>query len=214
MAIYLPNGATISVATTYGTAATVSALTNATEGVATLSASHGVIVGDILEVTSGWSKLSGRIVRAKTVATNDVTLEGVNTSSTDNYPSGSGIGTVREITAWTQISQILEAELSGGEQQFRSYSFLEDDTERQIPTAKGAQQLKLKLGDDSALSWYAALVAADEARTPRAIRVNYPNGAVIYYNGYVSFNNSPTTAKNEIAACECTFSLISKPTRY
>jgi hypothetical protein len=77
----LSTGAILSIAKTYGTSSNMTAITNAAEAVATLAAGHGVVVGDFLEVTSGWDLLNGRIVRAKTVATNDITFETINTTS-------------------------------------------------------------------------------------------------------------------------------------
>ncbi len=62
MSVQLPNGSIVSIASTYGTLKTMSAISNAAEAVATLEASHDVVENDILEITSGWSKLSGRIL--------------------------------------------------------------------------------------------------------------------------------------------------------
>ena len=214
MAVNLPNGSTISIASSYGVVKSMSALTNANPGVATLEASHDVIVNDILEVTSGWSKLTGRIARASAVATNDIDLEGLDTTDTSKYPAGSGIGSVREIAGWTQISQVVEFASQGGDQQFATYSFLEDDTERQVPTIKSAQSFTLSLGDDQTLAWYAILAAADEDRLPRAISIQLPSGAIIYYNAYVTLNQTPSLTKNEIMALSATFSFVANPTRY
>ena len=75
MSVTIATGTTFAYASTYGSSANMTAITNASEAVATLGAGHGVVVGDYLEVTSGWDRLTGRIVRAKTVATNDVTFE-------------------------------------------------------------------------------------------------------------------------------------------
>jgi len=214
MSVQLPNGATIAIASAYGSSKTMSAISNATEAVATLEASHGVIENDILEVTSGWSRLNGRIVRADSVSTNDVTFEDINTASTTRFPAGSGTGTVREITTFTQISQVLEVATSGGEQQFTNFSFLEDDTERQIPTQRSPQAMTLTIGDDVSLAHYAVLVAADEDRLPRAIKVTLPSGSVLYYNCYVTLNKTPTLTKNEVMGLQVTLSMVAEPTRY
>ena len=82
MAITLATGTALSIASTYGASVNMTALTNAAEAVATLAVGHGCVVGDFLEVTSGWDLLNNRIVRVKTVATNDITFEGINTVST------------------------------------------------------------------------------------------------------------------------------------
>lgn len=214
MAISLPNGATVSIAATYGTVKAITAITNATQAVATLEATHAIVVNDVMEVTSGWSRLNGRIVRASALATNDVTLEKINTTSTTRFPLGSGTGSVREILTWQQIIQVLETSSAGGDQQFATYSFLEDSTDRQLPTNKSAQSLTLQIGDDATLPHYAVLDAADDDRLPRAIRIQLPNGGILFYNCIVSLNKTPTLTKNQVMSLAVTLSLQADPTRY
>jgi hypothetical protein len=214
MSVALPNGATIAIAASYGTTKQMTALTNATEGVATLEASHGIIVGDVFELTSGWSRLTDRIVRAKTVSTDDVTLEGVNTSDTTLYPAGTGTGSIREVLTWQQIQQVLDANTAGGEQQFTNYSFLEDAFERQIPTNRSPQSITLQIADDTTLPHYNVLATADDDRKKRAIRIVLPGGSVLYYNAYVSMNRTPSLTKNQVMALTVNLSLLSQPTRY
>ena len=103
MSVSLPNGVLLALATAYAAPQTISAISNASPGVATCTA-HGYANGDILEITSGWSRLNNKLVRAASVAANTFQLEGIDTSSTSLYPAGSGIGTVRKVTTFTQIS--------------------------------------------------------------------------------------------------------------
>ena len=193
MAITLAVGTTVSIASTYGTAKTMSAITNATEAVATLEASHGVIVGDLVELTSGWQRGTNRIIRAKTVATNDVTLEGFNTSSTTNYPAGSGTGSVREITAWTQVTQLTrEINFSGGAQQFADITTLDDVIDQQIPTRRSPITISLPVFFDGSLSYVSVVRTAAETATLTAVRFSFPNGAKLYGNAYWSYQEVPT----------------------
>jgi hypothetical protein len=192
----------------------MSALTNANPGVATLEATHGVVTGDFLEVTSGWSRLTEKIVRAGTVATNDVQLEGINTTSTSIYPAGSGTGSVREITGWTQLSQVLSSSSSGGEQNFLEYQLLEADAQKRIPTFKSAAGLTLSIADDPTLAGYILASEANDDRLARAVRITLPSGAIILYNAYVSLNKTPSLTVNEIMAVEVTLSLLNEPVRY
>lgn len=214
MAISLPNGALVAIASGYGAAKTMSALTNASPAVATLEASHGVIVGDFLEVTSGWSRLTDKIVRASAVSTNDVSLEGINTLLTSIYPAAGGTGTVREITGWTQLSQILSSSSNGGEQQFLEYQLLEGDAQKRIPTVKSAAGLSFSVADDPTLAGYILASAANDDRLPRAVRITLPSGAVLVYNAYISLNKTPSLSVNEIMAVEVTLSLLAEPVRY
>lgn len=214
MSISLPNGALVAIASGYGAAKTMSALSNANPGVATLEASHGVIVNDVIEVTSGWSRLTDKVVRVSAVSTNDVSLEGQDTSLTSIYPASGGTGTVREITGWTQLSQILTSSSSGGEQQFLEYQFLESDAQKRIPTFKSAAGLSFSVADDPTLAGYILASAANDDRLKRAVRITLPSGAVIYYNAYISLNKTPSLTVNEIMAVEVTLSLLAEPVRY
>lgn len=199
MAITLAVGTTVSIASTYGTAKTMSAITNATEAVATLEASHGVIVGDLVELTSGWQRGTNRIIRAKTVATNDVTLEGFNTSSTANYPSGSGTGSVREITAWTQVTQLTrEINFSGGAQQFADITTLDDVIDQQIPTRRSPITVSLPVFFDGSLAYVSVVRSAAETATLTAVRFSFPNGSKLYGNAYWSYQEVPTISDDTL----------------
>lgn len=214
MAISLPNGAIVAIASGYGASKTMSALTNANPGVATLEASHGVSTGDFIEVTSGWSRLTEKVVRAGVVATNDVPLEGIDTSLTSIYPTGGGTGSVREITGWTQLSQVLSSSSSGGEQQFLEYQLLEADAQKRIPTFKSAAGLTFSIADDPTLAGYILASTANDDRLARAVKITLPSGAIILYNAYISLNKTPSLTVNEIMAVEVTLSLLNEPVRY
>lgn len=213
MAVQLPNGVTLALATTYGSALTVSSATNANPTVLS-STAHGLANGDFVEVTSGWSRANSRIFRVSGVAANTFSLEGFDTTSTTNFPSGSGVGSVRKITAFTQISQVLETTSSGGEAQFTTYSFLEDDYDRQLPTTTSAQSLSLSIADDQSLAGFIALRNASNTRAATGMRASLPNGSVILYNGIVSMDETPSFTKNQVMAVKASFSLQGKPVRY
>lgn len=108
--IQMPNGATLEIASTYGVAIPFTALTNANPAIAT-AAAHGLAEGDIIAVSSGWTRLDGRGVRVGVIASGTYALASVNTTNAQQYPAGSGIGSVREVTAFTEISQVTEMSL-------------------------------------------------------------------------------------------------------
>jgi hypothetical protein len=213
MAIRLPDGATVFLATAYSAAKTVSALTNGSPAVAT-STAHGMANGVYYELKSGWQKISERIYKVANTAANAFDVSGMDTTDATRFPTGGGAGSVREITAWTQIPQILDFSTSGGDQQFWTGSFLEDDFERQLPTVTSAQSISIGIGDDPSLAGYQALKIAGEKRDIRALRVNLPDGSVILYNGYCSFNETPTLSKGQVMQVTATFSLQGRPVRY
>ncbi|MCO5412850.1 phage tail protein [Ralstonia mojiangensis] len=214
MAVRLPNGTTFAIASAYGVAKPFSAITNAKPPHVT-SVGHGLADGAIVEILSGWSSLDGRVARIDTSAADDFTLEGFDTTNVSKYPAGTGIGSVRAVQAWQQISQVLSSAASGGEQQFYNYSFLEDTgDEKQIPTIRSARSFALTIADDPSLPHYAVLEAADDDREPRSILMTLPGGSKLYARAYVSFSKVPTTTKNEAMTIAVTLSLTGEVTRY
>lgn len=212
-AVSLPNGAIVHIAGSYAAWKTMSVLTNDDPAVATLEAAHGVVEGDIIEVDSGWSRLGDKVVRAGAVSTNDVELEGIDTTLTSIYAAGSGIGRVREISTWTQLDQILNSNSTGGEQQFLEYQFLESDGQRRIPTTKSAFGFTLSVADDETKAGQILCQAANDDRLQRAVRITLASGRKIFYNAYISIG-LPSLTVNEIMAREVTFSLLNEPVRY
>lgn len=164
--------------------------------------------------TSGWSNLDGRVFRIADETTNDFELEDLDTTSTTLFPAGSGAGTFTPITAFAQISQILEFTTTGGDQQFTNFSYLEQNFETQIPTITSAQSISIGIADDPSLAGYIALKAASDARAIRALRLALPDGSIIFYNGYVSFNETPSLNKGQVMQVRATFSLLGRPVRY
>ena len=214
MAITLSTGTTVSIAKTYGTASAISAITNASEAVATLAAGHGVTAGDYVEVSSGWTKLDKRVVRVKTVAVNDVTFESVNTTSTSDFPAGSGVGSVRKISAWTQITQVKDLSTSGGDQQYTDVTTLVDRVQRQIPTTSTAMSMTLGVFDDPTLSWYGDVNTASDSSNPFGLLMVFPNGSRLAANAYWSLNKVPAVAKNEALSTRIALTYAAEPVRY
>jgi len=214
MAITLAVGTVAAIASTYGASVAMSALTNASEAVATLAGGHGVVVGDYLEVTSGWDRLNARIVRAKTVATNDITFESINTTSTTNYPAGTGTGSIRRITAWTNLSQLTaQISVSGGDINFSDITTLVDAIQKQIPTTRNPVSVSMPFFDDPSLGWYATVSAANDAAAATGFRLSFPNGSKLVSNAYWSLQTVPTIEDNTLRA-KVDVAFAAAPVRY
>lgn len=213
MAVSLPNGSLVAIGSAVGTATAFTAITNANPAVATATA-HGLSNGDVVIITSGWSRINGKVFRVANVAANTFELEGLNTVSTTIYPAGSGTGTWQKVTTFTQVTQILSSSSTGGEQRFLTYQFLEADNEVEIPTVKSGGGVNFEVGDDPSLAGYTALETANDDRVARAIRVSLANGAKLYYYGYVSINKTPSLTVNELMRVQVTVRFINEPVRY
>ena len=213
MGFRLTNGATLEIASTYGTPIPITALSNANPAVAT-AAAHGLADGDIIAIASGWTRLNDRAARVADSLTGSFALENINTTNVQPYPAGSGIGSVREVTGFIEIPQITDLNSSGGDQQFLTFGFLADDDDRQIPTTKNPISMAVTVADDPELPYVAVVEAADEDKQTRVLRLNLPGGSSIVYNCYVSITSTPTLGRNNLMTRVITLSLAGRQTRY
>ncbi|MBZ0106144.1 MAG: phage tail protein [Sulfuricella denitrificans] len=217
MSITLSTGSTIAIAGTYGASKTFSSASNAAESVLSFAADPGLAGGDVVEVSSGWGRLDKRVVRIKSVSGAGpylATLEGVDTSDTNHYPSGAGVGTIREIATWVDIPQIKDIGSGGGDQQYANITAMSDDTERKIPTIRSAVTMDLTVYDDPTLSYYSTVVAASDSSAVTALKIATKNGAYLYANAYWSIQKVPNMSTNEALTSKISMSYAADPIRY
>jgi hypothetical protein len=213
MAFRLPNGSTFDFASDYSEDVTVTAISNANPAIASATA-HGFVQGDIVVLTSGWVKLTGRAFKVGVVTADTFVLTGVNTLSTQSYPAGTSAGTAKSVDTWVNIPQITEVASSGGEQQFYQFGFLEEDEDRQIPTTKSPSTLTLTVADDPSQPYVPVVEAADELKEERVQRLNLVNGDIILYNSIASITNTPSLTRNQIMVRTITLAQQGRVTRY
>jgi hypothetical protein len=56
--------------------------------------------------------------------------------------------------------------------------------------------------------------AVAQTRALTGLRASLPNGSVLFYNGYVNLDETPSMTKNQVMGCRGGFSLQSRPVRY
>ena len=212
MASSLPNGAALALATAYAASLNVTAASNASSAVLTVT--NTLSIGDFVEYVSGWSRANNRIFRLSAVSGTTVTLEGLDTSSTTLFPVGGGTGTIRKINTWTSITQVVDTVLSGGDLQTTTFQYLENDFEQELSTVVAASSIDLTLGDDPSLAGYVALKNASDTRGTAAFRIVLPTGSILLYNTKPFLNETPTTTKNELMTVAAKLNLLGKVTRY
>lgn len=212
MAFRLPNGATFDFGATFSAPAVVTAISNAKPAVVT--ATNTFAVGDIVVLNTGWVKATGRPFRVAVATATSVTLEDLDTTNVVKYPAGGGAGTIKKVATWVNIPQITALTSSGGEQQFFTFGFLEEEDDRQIPTTKSPAVLTIVVADDPLLPYVPVVELADETNDEMVQRLNMPNGDQIFYNSIASITNTPTTTRNNLMERTITLALQGIPTRY
>ncbi|HEM6896074.1 phage tail protein [Providencia stuartii] len=209
MAYNIPNGSRVYVASKYGKEVEFTTASNAAEAVLTVAASSGVKAGDIVQVISGWKRMSG-VYRVKAAAETSVTLEGVDTTDIERFPAGGGKGTLKTIQEWEVMPQVMTLSTEGGEQQTQEIQFLEDEQAETIDTYKSGIVQVYTFAHDAQLPIRKLLMKLDDTKQLTAIRFyNKRAGEDRYYSASVSFQRVPNTAINEVENVSARFSLKS-----
>ena len=194
----LPSGTILSVATAFGASKTVTAVSSAAEAVVSCAA-HGYSVGDILQIYSGWGRLNRRAVRVKSVTTNDFVAQDIDTSNTELFPPGSGIGSVRKATTFTQISKYLNQSSSGGEPKPVTVQFQDEDTETTLNNGFTAITESFDIdADQFGSAAYVALRSLTQVQTDTLLKKTLKNGSVIYTPCTVALNENVKMANGSI----------------
>jgi len=210
----VPTGSTFFIASTFAASKTTTIVTNASEAVVT-SAGHGYSNGDIVEMTSGWGRLNRRNFRIKSVATDTFVLEGADTSSTTFYPAGTGVGSVRKISTFTQITSVMNPQSTGGDPKNVVYKFIESDVEYSINDGFTATSYTLELDADSIGSaGYTALKTLTEVQTDTSLKIVTRNGALIFQPCTVALNEAIRMQDGQINRVNVSFNGNNRLTRY
>lgn len=217
MASFFPNGTILSVSSALVAGGNIASMTNANPAVGTADSSgFTASAGDIAVLQSNWSDVNDRIFRLSVASGTTATFEGLDSTDTTRFQAGSGSGSIKIVDSWVNLSQVREATKSGGDQNFFQWQYLEDRTrqQKQRPTFKSAKTMTVTLDYDPALAWYDSLDKLDQNGDAVVLRATLPNGAILLYYVYPSFDADPSLAMNENMANKATFSQISRFTRY
>ena len=212
--IPLPNGAQIALATTFGAATTISAITNAKPAVATATG-HTFTDGDILLMSNSWTKTDNGVFRVDgAVAATSFEIEGLASTDASKFPTGGGAGSAREITAWTQLPKIPTFEMTGGDAKSFTTSYIDYEKDFEIFTGTNPERLNFTISYQPDSPAYTALVAAGESGTIQVVRLVLKDGSTLYYPGQVFFNKAPVTTKDQEMVNNVSLALQGEITRY
>jgi hypothetical protein len=209
----VPTGTTFAVATVFAAAKTISAISNAVEAVVS-STAHGLLAGDVVEITSGWGRLNRRVFEVKS-ATTDAFVIAVDTLSLNFYPVGSSAGSVRKVQTWTQISQITGASSSGGDPKTVDYKYVESDVSYSINDGFNATQYTLTIDADAiGTPGFDALKQLTDVQTDTVLRMLSRSGARLYMPSTVALNDVPSLNDGQINTVSAVFNGNNRPIRY
>lgn len=213
MAYQLPNGSTFEFASAYTPFFTITAITRSANAVFT-AAGHTLTVNQIVMLKSGWWDLDGRAFRVSAVvAGSTFTLAGADTTDTKRN-AGTFYGTVRGVTTWVPVPQILTLSLSGGEQQYTTFSPSRSGKEVSRPTIKSAAVMSLEVADDKSLPLFSTIELAAETEEIQVQRLTLINQDTILYASLASMTKTPKMQRDQLMTRTITLALQGDNTRY
>lgn len=214
----VPTGTTFHIASAYAAPLPTTSVSNASEAVVLMASTTGLANGDIVEVTSGWGRINRRNYKLKNVVANtSVTLEGCDTSSTSLYPTpgSNGAGSMRKVTTFTQITQVMNPQSSGGDPKTANYKYIDSDVEYSINDGFSASSYTLELDADAIVSaGYTALKSLTEVQTDTCLQIVTRNGGKIFQPCTVALNEAVRMQDGQINRVTVAFNGNNRLTRY
>lgn len=213
MSLYFAEGSSQQFSQTFASAKTITALSNANPAVAT-SVAHGFTTGDEILLTSGWEDLTDTVVKITVLTADTFSLQGVDTSNTSFFPTGTGIGTASKITGWTAIPQVMTISGSGGDARFTDVQLLAKRNALKIPTGFNAVSVTMTLAHDPAQAAYITLMGISRNLSKVAFKQAISGGAVTYGYGYISVSEMPKLNSNQVNTVDAAMTVIGRVISY
>lgn len=215
MTIRTVQGSQLAIGTAFGATKAISNMTNANPSVFTFEASHGIVVNDIFHlVTSNWSRAQDRVFRASAVATNDVSAEGFNASSTTDYPANDDTATAREVTTWTTITQLFDVAAAGGGFRKREVTQWSDTRVKNLPILAESSALTFKAFADRQAAYFDTLITVGRNRgAVYPYRITGPDGSLEYGAAYIGFTGDQVP-EDDVYVWTIELERVSDPTFY
>lgn len=190
-------------------AKTVSAISNASPAVATATA-HGFATNDELLFLSGWEDASNNVWKATSIDANSLSLQGLDATSVNQYPAGSGAGTLQKVNTWTEIPQVLNIQGSGGDPKNVTIEPLARRNAINVPVAFNPMTLTLTLGHDPSLAAYQQMIAISRALGLVAFKLILSGGGVGYGYGYLAVSEMPNITKGQANQVQASISMLGR----
>lgn len=174
----------LEVALTYGSAKTVTEVTNANPGVAS-STAHGMTAGAVgyFGEATGMPELEDKAaVSVATVTTDAFTLEEYNTTDFGNFTAG----TFLPVATWGTLSEATSYAITGGEQKQVDSTTLLDTQDQEDAAGVSAERVNVSAYSNPRATTLAFIEACARASTAAIFRVTLADGTRRVWRGVPS----------------------------
>lgn len=213
MAYFFPEGSAQQFSNTFAAAKTITAVTNANPAVATCTA-HGYVTGDEILLTSGWEDATDTVWKVEVVDANSFKILGLDSSNSNFYPNGGGVGTAQKISGWTSIPQVLTISASGGDARFTDVVPLAKRNALRIPTGFNATSITLSLAHDAGNANYKTMLGISRNLSKVAFKQVISGGAVTYGYGYLNVSEMPQLNNNQVNTVQAAMTVLGRSISY
>jgi hypothetical protein len=213
MSYFFPEGSKFQFSTTFASAKTVTVATNANPAVLT-STTHGYTTNDEFLFTSGWEDATNSIFKANVLTADTLGVLGLNTTDTNYFGAGSGLGTMQKVSSWTDIPQVLSISTSGGDARFTTVNPLASRNSLNIPTGFNAASMTLTLGHDPSLAAYQSMLNISRTLQKTAFKMLLSGGATMYGYGYMSVNEAPQLSSGQVNQVQAAITILGRAISY
>jgi hypothetical protein len=154
-------------------------------------------------------------VRIKSVLTDSFVAEDINTTNTEFFPAGSGGGTVRKVTTFTQINKILNPSNSGGDPKNVVVKYVESDVEETINDGFTAITESFDIdADEFGGAGYEALRDLSEVQTDTVLKKTLRSGSIILTPCRVALNENVKMTDGQVITNSVSINGNGRLTRY
>ncbi len=173
----------VEVATLFGTAKTVTAVSKANPGVAT-SAAHGLANASIgyFENVLGMTELDGQVCCVANQATGTFELQAIDTSGFGTFSGGDFI----PVTTWKTLSQATSYEIGGGDADKLDGSTLLDTVKQEENGMLAAQTVTFSAFSEPQAEAFAKVRQDAKSGAYTVFRITFPNGERRIFRGQPS----------------------------
>lgn len=213
MSYYFPEGSKFYFSQSFASAKTITVLSNASPAVAT-STSHGYADGDEIVLTSGWEDATDGAYRVDQLTADTFSILGLNSTDTDFYTAGGGVGSAQKVSSWTEIPQVLTIATSGGDARFTTINPIARRNAINIPTGFNATSITLTLGHDPSNAAFQTMLDISRTLSKVAFKMVLSGGAVTYGYGYMSVSEAPSLNVNQANSVTAALTLLGRSMSY
>ena len=185
-----PQGTKVFYSNTLAAAKTITAATTASPSVAS-STAHGYVDADPVLYSSSWADANDTVFEVDQLTVDTFSFLGLDTSDTNVYPSGSGVGTTRKLSGWTEVPQILSIQGTGGGIKYGVIDPIGSRQATKQPIGFEAAGFDIKVGYDATNATIKAMQALTRVFGKVAVKLVLPGGGRVYGYGNIACGEFP-----------------------